>query len=119
MSCGRASAVARRVRCRLRTLWTVPGANAAAADAETGACVGVLYGSRPLPTMSHDDVYVVNSTLAIGYQKGDIAGWAPWVDEHIRLGRRWTLSKRRPPPPGDGIDPVVAVDADTLQVNGS
>ncbi|CEP02098.1 hypothetical protein PBRA_002363 [Plasmodiophora brassicae] len=54
--------------------------------------------------MSHDDVYVVNSTLAIGYQKGDIAGWAPWVDEHIRLGKRLLMM------PGT-VDDFAAKDA--------
>jgi hypothetical protein len=41
--------------------------------------------------MSHDDVYILDSSLVIGYLKNDIPGWKAWADEHIKMGKKFHL----------------------------
>jgi hypothetical protein len=46
---------------------------------------------KPLNNMSHDDVYLLDSNLVIGYLKDDITGWKNWADDHIKLGKKFLL----------------------------
>ncbi|XXQ39118.1 PIN domain-containing protein [Plasmodiophora brassicae] len=41
----------------------------------------------PLSVMPHNYVYLVDSTLIIGYARDEFPGWRAWAEEHVRNGR--------------------------------
>jgi len=41
--------------------------------------------------LSHEDVYILDQSLVLGYVNNDIIGWKVWVDEHLCLGKRFYI----------------------------
>ncbi|XXQ39115.1 PIN domain-containing protein [Plasmodiophora brassicae] len=46
---------------------------------------------RPLGTMPHDDVYLLDSSLVLGYCNDEIPGWKAFVNDHVQMGKRFYL----------------------------
>lgn len=51
----------------------------------------------PLSVMPHNYVYLVDSTLIIGYARDEFPGWRAWAEEHVRNGGSRHLA------PGKGL----------------
>jgi hypothetical protein len=41
--------------------------------------------------LSHEDVYILDQSLVLGYVNNDIIGWKEWVDDHLHLGKRFFI----------------------------
>jgi hypothetical protein len=46
---------------------------------------------RRFDELSHQDEYILDLNLVIGYQTNDIPGWNSYVNSHLRLGKRLYL----------------------------
>lgn len=41
--------------------------------------------------LSHEDVYILDQSLVLGYINNDIVGWKSWVDDHLKLDKRFFI----------------------------
>jgi hypothetical protein len=46
---------------------------------------------KPPTNLPHTDVYILDSSLALGYFNNDIPGWRARVNHHILLGKKFLL----------------------------
>src|SRR5688572_4175630 len=47
-----------------------------------------------LVEMPHEHVYLVDLNLVLGYQRDDLRGWKPWVQQHVEERRSLFLLPR-------------------------